>query len=126
MAAIVFDTGGLIAIDRGERAVGALLAAAAADGVEAVTSAACAAQAWRDPARQARLARALAGFAEHPLEPGTARDCGRLLARSRSDDVVDAAVALLVEHGDTVLTSDPRDMRRLLGITGVQARVHAV
>ncbi len=64
MAALVFDTGGLIALDRGEREVGAMLAAAAEAGVEVLTSAACVAQAWRDPSRQVRLTRALRGFLE--------------------------------------------------------------
>lgn len=126
MAAIVFDTGGLIAIDRGERAMGALLAAAAADGIEVVTSAACVAQAWREPARQARLARALVGFSEYPLDKGAARDCGRLLARAGSDDVVDASIALLARNGDTVVTSDPQDIGRLMRITGIRAHVRTV
>lgn len=126
MAALVFDTGGLIALDRGDRRVGALLAAATGSDVEAVTSTACVAQAWRDPARQARLARALAGFLERSLNPAVARDCGRLLARTGTVDVVDAALALLVEAGDTVVTSDPEDIMRLLDMQGVQARVLVV
>lgn len=126
MAALVFDTGGLIALDRGDRKVGALLAAAAAGGVEAVTSTACVAQAWRDPARQARLARALAGFLECPLDPVVARNCGRLLARAATVDVVDGALALLVVTGDTVVTSDPEDISRLLDMAGTEARVLAV
>ncbi len=126
MAAIVFDTGGLIALDRGERKIGALLAAAVASGVEAVTSTACVAQAWRDPARQARLARALAGFLECSLDSAAARDCGILLAHAGIVDVVDAALVLLVENGDTVVTSDPRDITRLLDAAGMQARVHVV
>ena len=124
MAAIVFDAGGLIAVDRGDRAVGALLAAAAASRVEAVTSAACVAQAWRDPPRQARLARALSGFLERPLDPAAARDCGSLLARAGTGDVVDGAVSLLVQSGDTVVTSDPEDVAHLLDIAGTQARIH--
>ncbi len=122
MAAIVFDTGGLIALDRGDREIGALLALAAASGVEAVTSSACVAQAWRDQARQARLARALAGFLERPLSPAVARGCGRLLAAAGTSDVVNAAVALLVEPGDTVVTSDPEDIGRLLDATGTGTR----
>lgn len=126
MAALVFDTGGLIALDRGERKVGALLATAAANGIEAVTSTACVAQARRDPARQARLARALVGFLERSLDPAVARDCGRLLARAAMIDVVDASLALLVEAGDTVVTSDPEDITRLLEVQGRQARVLVV
>jgi hypothetical protein len=125
VAAIVFDTGGLIALDRGDRAVGALLAVAAATGVEAVTSTACVAQAWRDPARQARLVRALSGFLERPLDPAAARDCGRLLAHAGAGDVVDAAVSLLVESGDTVVTSDAEDIAHLLDTAGTRARIRS-
>jgi hypothetical protein len=41
VAALVFDADALIALDRGDRAIGALLATAAQDGTEAVTSSAC-------------------------------------------------------------------------------------
>jgi hypothetical protein len=126
MAALVFDAGGLIALDRGDRAMGALLAAAARDGVEALTSSACVAQVWRDPARQARLLRALEGFLERPLDPTCARRCGLLLAGSRTSDVADAAISLLVEDGDTIVTSDPEDIKRLLSTAETDARVMAV
>jgi hypothetical protein len=126
VAALVFDAGGLIALDRGDRAVGALLAVAAHDDVEAVTSSACIAQVWRDPARQARLTRALAGFLEWPLDPACARRCGRLLARTGTSDIADAAVSLLARDGDLVLTSDPEDIGRLLNANGTTARVHSV
>jgi hypothetical protein len=126
MAALVFDTGALIAIDRGDRAVGALLAAAAEGGVDAVTSSACVAQAWRDPTHQARLARALTGFLEQAVDPAEARRCGALLARTGTPDIVDGAVALLVDDGDTILTSDVRDVERLLETRGTRARVQPV
>jgi hypothetical protein len=126
VAALVFDAGGLIALDRGDRAVGALLAVAAQDGVEAVTSSACVAQAWRDPARQARLVRALAGFLEWPLDPACARRCGLLLTVSRTSDIADAAVVLLAQTGDTVLTSDPQDIEHLLHAAGTDAHVRVV
>jgi len=126
VAAIVFDAGALIALDRGQREIGALLAAAAANGVDAVTSTGCVAQAWREPARQARLARALRGFLERSFDPSAARDCGRLLARAGTSDVVDAALALVVENGDTVLSSDPGDIEHLLDTVGTRARVRTV
>lgn len=126
MAALVFDSGALIALERGDRAIAALLATAAGSGAEAVTSTACVAQVWRDPARQARLVRALAGFLESDLDAQRARDCGTLLARSETRDVADAAVSLLVDDGDTILTSDPHDIGRLLDAAGTRARIRAV
>jgi hypothetical protein len=126
VAALVFDSGGLIALERGDRAVGALLAVAVEQGIEAVTSAACVAQAWRAPAGQTRLARALAGFVEHSLDPELARRCGLLLAETRTADVADAAIALLVEDEDTILTSDSRDIARLLRAAGTRARIQSV
>lgn len=126
MAALVFDAGALIALDRGDRAVGALLAVAAQDGTEAVTSSACVAQVWRAPARQARLVRALAGFLEWPVDPLRARRCGLLLAGTGTGDIADAALALLVQDGDTVLTSDPEDIKRLVEAAGVHARIRAL
>jgi hypothetical protein len=126
MAAVVFDAGALIALDRGDRTVIALLAVAAQHGDEAITSSACVAQAWRDPARQVRLTRALAGFLERPLDTLAARRCGLLLARSGTTDIADAAIALLVQNGDTVLTSDPDDLRRLLDATDTHARIRTV
>jgi hypothetical protein len=126
MAALVFDSGALIALERGDRALGALLAAAAQDGIDAVTSSACVAQVWRDPARQARLARGLAGFSEHPFDAPQARRGGLLLARTGANDVVDAAVAMLAQDGDTVLTSDPDDIEELLAGADIQARVMPV
>lgn len=126
MAALVFDAGALIALDRGDRAVGALLAAAAQADVDAITSSACIAQVWRDPARQARLTRALAGFLEWPLDSACARRCGLLLARTGTSDIADAAVSLLADDGDVVLTSDPQDIQRLLDATGAGARIRTV
>jgi hypothetical protein len=126
MAALVFDSGALIALERGDRAVGALLAAAARNGVDAVTSSACVAQVWREPARQVRLARGLAGFLERPLDAREARRGGMLLARTQTRDVVDAAVATVAQAGDTILTSDPHDIARLLDGLGTRALVRPV
>jgi hypothetical protein len=126
MAALVFDAGALIALDRGDRAVGTMLAVAEEDGTEAITTSACVAQVWRDPARQARLTRALASFLEWPLDQLRARSCGLLLADTRTSDIADAALALLVQDGDTVLTSDPHDIEHLLEVTGTKADVRTV
>lgn len=126
MAALVFDSGALIALERGDRGVAALLVAAVAAGTEAVTSCACVAEVWRDPARQARLTRALSGFREHSLDRAQARASGALLAQVATADVADAALCQLVGDGDTILTSDPSEIARLLRARGVNAQVRAV
>lgn len=123
MADLVFDSGALIALERGDRAVATLLATAVKGGAEAITSTACVAEVWRDPARQARLTRALAGFLEHDLNAARARDCGALMGRAETSDVADAAVSLLVADGDTILTSDQHDIGRLLDVAGTRARL---
>jgi hypothetical protein len=46
---------------------------------------------------------------------------GELLRVNRTDDLVDAHVALLVEKGDQVLTSDERDIKALLRTRRVKA-----
>ncbi|HEU0251201.1 MAG TPA: hypothetical protein VFR48_10800 [Solirubrobacteraceae bacterium] len=126
MAALVFDSGALIALERGDRRIAALLVAAIAGGAEAITSCACVAEVWRDPARQARLTRALPGFRERSLDPLQARACGALLARSATSDIADAALCQLAQDGDTVLTSDPHDIALLLQAAGSRARVRAI
>lgn len=126
MAVLIFDTGGLIALERGDHVVAQMLDTAIAGEIEVLTSSACVAEIWRNPARQSRLSRALRGFLERPLDERQARDCGLLLARSGTEDIADAAVALLARDEDTILTSDPRDMKRLLATAGTNARVRAV
>lgn len=111
---LVLDTGALIAFERGDRHVAALVEATRRRKDRVVTSSGCVAQAWRDGARQALLARLLAGTAEHPLGPQQSRRVGALCAATPSDDVIDAHVALLASDHDTVVTSDTDDLRPLL------------
>lgn len=126
MAALVLDSGGLIALERRDRRVGALLELAARDGIEVRTCVTCVAQVWRDPARQALLTRALAGVVEYSLDPARARRIGLLLAGAGSSDVVDAAIVSLGRSCDTLVTSDAGDVRRLAAVAGVQIGVLVV
>lgn len=52
----VFDTGALIALDRRSRVVAAMVDEARRGNARIPIPAGCVGQAWRDPARQARLA----------------------------------------------------------------------
>jgi len=70
------------------------------------------AQVWRDPARQANLARALRHFEVHALDESVS--VGRRLAETGTADVVDAHLVVVAERlGTFVLTSDAEDLRVL-------------
>jgi hypothetical protein len=115
---LVLDTGALIAFERGDRQVAALVEATRRRRNRVATSSGCIAQVWRDGPRQALLARLLPGVVEHPLHPGDSRTVGGLCAASRTADVVGAHLALLAHGGDCIVTGDPDDLRRLLGARG--------
>lgn len=70
-------------------------------------------QVWRGGGRQARLARFLRGVEIAPLDETLGRRAGELLGRIGGSDVIDAAVVLLAEDGDSILTSDPDDLMAL-------------
>ncbi|CAJ59232.1 MULTISPECIES: hypothetical protein [Frankia] len=82
------------------------------------------AQVWRDHAgRQAALARLLRAVEVCTVDERTGRDAGVLLGRAGTSDVVDATVVLLARPGDRILTSDPKDITRLVQAGGVPAVV---
>jgi hypothetical protein len=71
------------------------------------------AQAWRSR-RQARLAQVVNACVVEALDERLAKSAGELCGMSKTRDVVDAAVvASASRRGDAILTSDPRDLRRL-------------
>ena len=119
----VLDSGALIAIDKRDRKVGAMLRVLQRDGVPVHTSAGAVAQVWRDGRRQANLARVLPGVDIGALDETSARRVGELLRTSRTSDLVDAHVALLVQPDGSVLTSDEADIRALLRTRRIKAVV---
>ena len=120
---LVLDAGGLIAVDRQDRVVGAMLRVAQQETIPVRTSASVIAQVWRNGSLQANLARVLAGVDTAALDGPTGRLVGELLGRSRTSDVVDGHLGLIVRSGDTVLTSDPKDIKMILNARGVSATV---
>ncbi len=123
--ALVLDADALIAYDRGDRAVAALIEATRRRGEPVRTSSGCVAQAWRGAPKQALLSRLLGGVHEFGLNPDISRVVGVLLGTVGSADVVDAHLALLARDVDTVLTSDSGDLEALLGELNCRARVSA-
>jgi hypothetical protein len=112
---IVLDAGALIALDRGDKRMIALLDRALAQGRTFRVPAAVVGQAWRDGRVQATLARFLLSEEVDiiPLDEQLARACGELCGAANSADIIDASVVILARRRDPIVTSDPDDMRRL-------------
>ncbi len=119
----VLDSGALIAIDRRDRRVGAMLRVLVRAGVPERTSADVVAQVWRGGRQRVNLARVLPGVDVVGLDDVAAKRVGELLGASATSDLVDAHVALLVQPSARVLTSDPDDLKALLRTRGVKARL---
>ncbi len=114
--AVVLDAGALLAFERNDRRVRRLVELAAQHGESLHVPAGVIAQVWRDGARQARLSRLVnSGLLNvRDLDLEEARAAGSLCGITGTADVVDASVALLARrHKAAVVTSDPRDLRRL-------------
>jgi hypothetical protein len=113
---VTYDTGALVAADRGERRIWArhraLLAARSVPTVPAPVVG----QAWRRGSRQALLAQLLRGSDVEALDDDLARAVGALAAKAGTTDVVDACVTegALRRH-DVVISSDPDDLRAIAG-----------
>ena len=115
-AGLVLDAGALIALDRGDKRMIALLQRALAQGRTFRVPAGVVAQAWRDGRVQTTLARFLRSEEVEiiPLDEQLARACGELCGAANSSDIVDASVVLIARtRRDPIVTSDPNDLRRL-------------
>ena len=110
---VVLDSGALIALDRNERAMWIRLKAAQAVGEVPVTHAGVVGQVWRGSPRQAQLSRALKGIDVRPVDDRVGRAAGALLGAAGTSDVIDAAVVLLANDGDDIITSDVDDIARI-------------
>lgn len=124
--ALVLDAGALIRTDRGDARIGARLRVAQQHRIRVVSSVAVVAQVWRSGTRQARLARVLRGIAIGEIDDEESRRIGELLGLSRTADIANAHLALVVRPGDLVLTSNPDDIEHLLAVRGVSASVERV
>jgi hypothetical protein len=112
---LVLDSGALIALERNDRPMWRRYKAAQLAGEVPVSHGGVVGQAWRGRGpRQALLAQALAGVDIRPLDAALGRAAGELLAVAKRRDVIDAAVTLLAEDGDHIVTSDPEDIESLV------------
>jgi predicted nucleic acid-binding protein len=115
-AGITLDTSALIALDRGDKRLIALLQRALAQRLKLRVPVGVVGQAWRDGRVQVTLARFLRIDEVEiiPLDEQLARACGELCGATQTADIIDASVVILArERRDHIVTSDPRDLRRL-------------
>lgn len=110
---LTLHTGALIALERGDPRMRALLRRAVENGIAIAVPVTVVAQAWRGGPRQARIARLLGDpmVGVSALDDPTARAVGLLCGRSGHADVVGVHVVLHArERGHRVVTSDPDDL----------------
>ncbi|MEV2273993.1 hypothetical protein AB0I72_00275 [Nocardiopsis sp. NPDC049922] len=113
---VVFDSGGLISLERRQVRMWRLVRRVARERQRIILPAGVFAQVWRDDPRQHAIARLVKGRTTlvDPLTRETARQVGVLLGRTGGSDVVDGHVALLGRKFQApVLTSDPDDIGKL-------------
>lgn len=113
---LTMDAGALIAFERNDRSIVAIVAAAQARDLRLAAPAGVVGQVWRDGSRQVRLARLLGSNVVEivPLDDECARAAGQLCGVTGTRDVIDASVVLCArERGHGVLTSDVDDLVRL-------------
>ena len=111
---MILDADAFIALENPSkrRVVLELVRRMQAEGVVPATNDAALAQAWREPARQVPLAMLVRAVDVYPF--GDARIIGQRCARTGTNDVVDASLAVLADQlGVKVLTTDASDMQRL-------------
>ncbi len=122
-AGLTLDSGALIAAEKGDRRFWALWKEALERGAVVTVPAAVVAQVWRG--NSAVISRVLQGCEVEALSEEHAKRIGRLLAVSRTIDVVDASVVVgAAARRDAVVTSDRRDIDRL--VSGLKQKIAIV
>jgi hypothetical protein len=111
VSGVTYDSGALIAAERGERLMWARHRALLLRRVVPTVPAPVVAQCWRGTPRQAQLARLLAGCDVETLDDARARATGSLAGRADTADIVDACVVeSALRRGDLVVSSDGGDL----------------
>jgi hypothetical protein len=116
---VTYDTGALIAADRGERRIWARHRALLTHREVPVIPATVLAQGWRGTPRQANLTGLLAGCDIETLDDARAKATGAVAARAGTSDIVDASVVegALRRH-DLVVSSDLGDLLTIAAALG--------
>lgn len=114
--AVVLDAGALIAFERADPRMRALVREALRRGTRLIVPAAVLGQVWRDAARQVVLRALFSGATTEvpPLDRVLAEAAGVLCGRTKTSDVIDASVVLIARaNKSVVISSDVADLHHL-------------
>ena len=121
---VTYDTGALIAADRGERRMWARHRALLVRREVPVVPAPVVAQSWRGTSRQALLARLLSGCDIEALDDRQARSVGALAARAATTDIVDACVVEgALRRRDLVVSTDEGDLQPIASASSYRLEI---
>jgi hypothetical protein len=119
---LTLDSGALIAAEKGTARFRAIWKEAVERSAVVTVPADVISQVWRG--NSPAIARILNACEIEILDEPRAKRIGALLAKSKTSDVIDAAVVLgASDRGDAIVTSDPDDVQRLLAATGIRLSV---
>lgn len=124
MPGLTYDAGALLAAESNKRTLWALHRRVLENGVRPVVPTGVLGQVWRG-GPQADLSRLLKGCRVEDLDETRTRAAGEACGRSRTADVIDATVVVgAVARGDAIVTSDPKDMKRVAA--GLNVKVELI
>jgi predicted nucleic acid-binding protein len=116
VAGLTLDAGALIAYERGQERIREILAVGYARGLVPTIPAIALAEVWRGDPKDARVARLLKACSIENIDERVARAAGSLRRATPGASTIDACIAVGVHRRrDAIATSDPGDMRALLG-----------
>ena len=126
MSGVTYDSGALIAAERGAPELWALHRRLLETGATPSLSTVVLGQVWRG-GPQAQLSRLLRGCRVEPVSEAQARAAGAGLAASKGQDVIDAVVVVTaLARDDLIVTSDPDDLRRIADAIGRPVKLYVV
>lgn len=116
---VILDAGALVAIERGDLHLWAIVRRELAAGRAPLTHGGVVGEMWRGGGgRRARLASILDGLDIRAIDGSLGRRAGALLGRARRSDVIDASLVVLARDGDEIYTGDTGDLAPLVAAAG--------
>jgi hypothetical protein len=123
---LTYDTGALIAGERGDRRLWALHRRSLERGHAPTVPAGVLGQGWRG-GPQAQMSRLLAGCRVEDLDEARARSAGAACAAASTSDVVDASVVVgAAARSDLIVTSHVGDLAVLRSRLGVEVELLSI